>query len=55
MFILEEVTKLNLTKDEIKAGGYSDQAMPIIVEQEPGQSNNEMWNILKSWGLDEFR
>ena len=26
---------------EIKAGGYSDQAMPIIVEQESGQSNNE--------------
>ena len=35
------VAILNLPKDEIKAGGYSDQAIPIIIEQEPGQSDNE--------------
>ena len=35
------VADLNLPKDEIKAGGYSDQAIPIIIEQEPGQSNNQ--------------
>ena len=32
---------LNLPKDEIKAGGYSDQAIPIIIEQERGQSYYE--------------
>ena len=35
------VADLNLPKDEIKAGGYSDQAIPIIIEQEPTQSDNE--------------
>ena len=40
--ILEDAADLNLPKDENKgAGGNSDQAMPSLDEQEPGQSNNE--------------
>merc|ERR1711935_908154 len=40
--ILEDAADLNLPKDENKgAGGDSDQAMPSLDEQEPGQSNNE--------------
>ena len=40
--ILEDAADLNLPKDENKgAGGDSDQEMPSLDEQEPGQSNNE--------------
>jgi len=40
--ILEDAADLNLPKDETKgAGDDSDQAMPSLAEQEPGQSNNE--------------
>ena len=39
--ILESAANLNLPKDENKAGGNSDQAMPSLDEKEPGQSNNE--------------